>query len=123
MTLKIDAASSLSNLLTPNKDKQNQDQAVQNIFSAMLAQVGRQGYVSAETTDAERQADQQFVERGAAGRVTVQGFVLQGGMQRGRHGHHAQSENGKVRKDHQATDKPQAIAGYEHGHGRPFQML
>lgn len=53
MTLKIDAASSLSNLLTPNKDKQNQDQAVQNIFSAMLAQVGRQGYVSAETTDAE----------------------------------------------------------------------
>ncbi|MEQ9070314.1 MAG: hypothetical protein RLO18_26510, partial [Gimesia chilikensis] len=51
--MKIDAASSLSNLLTPNKDKQNQDQAVQNIFSAMLAQVGRQGYVSAETTDAE----------------------------------------------------------------------
>ncbi|QDU51321.1 hypothetical protein Pan110_36870 [Gimesia panareensis] len=53
MTLKIGDASGLSSLLSPNQDKRNQDHAVQNIFSAMLAQVGRQGYVSAETTDAE----------------------------------------------------------------------
>jgi len=50
--MKVDA-SGLSNLLTPTQQKRNQDHEVQNIFSAMLAQVGRQGYASAETTDTE----------------------------------------------------------------------
>ncbi len=48
--MKIDSFGA-GDLLTPSQQKREQDHHVQNIFSAMLAQAGRQGYVSAETPD------------------------------------------------------------------------
>ena len=48
--MQIDSLGS-SGLLTPSQQKRQQDQDVQNVFSAMLAQFGRQGYVSAEVPE------------------------------------------------------------------------
>tara|TARA_R110002111_G_scaffold2705_4_gene17929 strand:- start:12942 stop:13790 length:849 start_codon:yes stop_codon:yes gene_type:complete len=51
--MKIDSLGS-SSLLTQSQQKREQDHNVQNLFSAMLAQAGRQGYASAEAPDQQQ---------------------------------------------------------------------
>lgn len=55
--MKIDSLGSNS-LLTQSQQKREQDHDVQNLFSAMLAQAGRQGYVSAEAPDQVLEGEQ-----------------------------------------------------------------
>ncbi|WP_339730550.1 hypothetical protein [uncultured Gimesia sp.] len=60
--MKIDSLGS-SSLLTQSQQKREQEHDVQNIFSAMLAQAGRQGYASAEAPD-QVSDDQQSLTEG-----------------------------------------------------------
>lgn len=59
--MKIDSLGS-SGLLSPSQEKRQQEQDVQNIFSAMLAQFGRQGYVSAEAPEQVTEEPQSVVK-------------------------------------------------------------
>ncbi|QDT43730.1 hypothetical protein Pan241w_38340 [Gimesia alba] len=59
--MKIDSVGS-SGLLTPSQQKRQQDQDVQNVFSAMLAQFGRQGYASAEVPEQSTEEPQALIK-------------------------------------------------------------
>jgi len=59
--MKIDSLGS-SSLLTQSQQKREQDHDVQNLFSAMLAQAGRQGYASAEAPDQVLEGQQSLTE-------------------------------------------------------------
>ncbi|QDV51837.1 hypothetical protein Enr17x_38960 [Gimesia fumaroli] len=59
--MQIDSLGS-SGLLTQSQQKRQQEHEVQNVFSAMLAQVGRQGYVSAEAPEQVLEGEQSLTK-------------------------------------------------------------